>query len=654
MTRLLLALTVLLKALSAFAQPDPVKFGKYLPSELTDMQDTTNAGAIVLCDYDQVSFEYLYSGLKLIYEKHVRIKILSKEGYKWADVAIPYNSDDDVEIVSRIEALSAFKGPDGKIEKHELKNSDVIDEHVYSYHHVKKFSIPSVKEQCIIEYKYRITSKSYFDFKERYFQWEIPVKWSELRTYIPGFYVYAGAFKNPLPLEIEEVNDYRQFLSPSGSMSVNGAYSRYAAKNIPAFIEEPFIAARKDCLPRMLFQINEISAPGLNIHGFMGTWEKISGMLSENEQFGKVHVSGEIERTADNVVRGISSPFDKMVAIYRYVQKTMLWNTLYEMYVEKNLKKPFEQKSGTGAEINQMMIAMLRKVGLQAYPVIISTRNNGKVQGDYTIIRQFNHVIACVRIDSAEYLLDAIDPNVPFNHLPVNDINGSGLAINGEEPFWVSLDDPKASRRVTNCTFTIGADGKLSVESQVSDNRHYAANSRNELKSSDRESYLRKKFFSKMPDVKILSSEIKNSDSIAAPLNVTLKFETNSFSAADNDFIYLKPKLLFAVTENPFKTRIRMYPVDYNFLREETFVLNVTCPEGYEFSEIPKSIKLSLPGNSIQYVFASTVSGDKINIMTKLNINHVEFNPSEYPDLREIYNQIIAKEQEQIVLKKKR
>lgn len=75
-------------------------------------------------------------------------------------------------------------------------------------------------------------------------------------------------------------------------------------------------------------------------------------------------------------------------------------------------------------------------------------------------------------------------------------------------------------------------------------------------------------------------------------------------------------------------------------------------PEGYAVDEVPASKLMTLPENTARYVFNTTVNGDMITVTSMLSINKAIYTQLEYPNLREFYNQVVAKQAEQIILKK--
>jgi hypothetical protein len=70
--------------------------------------------------------------------------------------------------------------------------------------------------------------------------------------------------------------------------------------------------------------------------------------------------------------------------------------------------------------------------------------------------------------------------------------------------------------------------------------------------------------------------------------------------------------------------------------------------------EIPQAKVIALPANAGRFTYSITQAGNLINIVNSFQINKSIFSQAEYPNLREFYNQVVAKQTEQIVLKKKK
>jgi hypothetical protein len=67
------------------------KYGKVDEAELkmTQYELDTSAAAIVLSDFGYTKFSFGHE-MQVTTERHIRIKILKKSGYNWADFNIPF------------------------------------------------------------------------------------------------------------------------------------------------------------------------------------------------------------------------------------------------------------------------------------------------------------------------------------------------------------------------------------------------------------------------------------------------------------------------------------------------------------------------------------------------------------------------------------
>src|SRR6218665_802296 len=107
MKALLIGLAIVLSTTLSVAQKSPVKFGDIPLSDLkmTTYDKDTSAAVVILVDYGEAYLNVNTVAVTLNYERHVRIKILKKEGLEWADRQIQlYHSGSDEEKVIKLKA----------------------------------------------------------------------------------------------------------------------------------------------------------------------------------------------------------------------------------------------------------------------------------------------------------------------------------------------------------------------------------------------------------------------------------------------------------------------------------------------------------------------------------------------------------------------
>ena len=105
-------------------------------------------------------------------------------------------------------------------------------------------------------------------------------------------------------------------------------------------------------------------------------------------------------------------------------------------------------------------------------------------------------------------------------------------------------------------------------------------------------------------------------------------------------------------TINPFKAMERHYPVEMPYKIDETYVLNMDIPVGYQVDEMPKSARVKYNENEGIFEYLIQKGETNIQMRTRLKFNKAFFPTEEYSNLRDFFAFVVKKESEQIVFKK--
>lgn len=616
---------------------------------MKDMQMTSyaldsSASAVVLVDYGEAYITTNTAGASLKFERHVRIKILKKEGLGWADAMVPLHFNGSAEEkVSGLKA-SSYNLENGKIVETKMSKEGVFKEKFNTYMHLQKFTVPGVKEGSIVEYSYTVNSDFLQYFPNWQFQYSIPVQHSEYWAMIPEFFFFEKYMQGYVP-----VTNYEVKHKSMGQFQVEAHH--WTLKNVPAFKEEPYMTSETDYISRINFALSHVKWPNQPVQEIMGSWTKLNENLLESESFGRtITGNGFLKKQVEEITAGITEPLKKVEAIHDYVRKNLEWDGTKDYYADP-LKKVFEKKKGTAADINLALASMLEKAGIDVDMVLLSTRDHGFVRQSYPIARQFNYVVCLAFVDGKPIYLDATEKYLPINVLPERCLNGQGLGISKKRHGWVDLLTKTKSRTAISADLTLKEDGVLQGKLNFTRDGYDALRMRKDYVAKGEETYLKEVTKSRLWQIE--KSEFKDVND----LNVTPK-ENHELSIQEHatvagDVIYINPFVIAQLEANPFKIEKREYPVDFGSAIEKVYMCKLTLPEGYAVDELPQSRLMVLPGNAAKYVFNVTQSGNSIVITSNMQINKNLFTQEEYPNLREFYTQVVAKQAEQIVLKKK-
>ncbi|MDQ2657725.1 MAG: transglutaminase-like domain-containing protein, partial [Bacteroidota bacterium] len=423
------------------------------------------------------------------------------------------------------------------------------------------------------------------------------------------------------------------------------------ANDVPAFKPEPYMTSVNDYIAKINFELSFIKYPNQPIKKIMGSWSDINKTMSENENFAaQITGNGFLKKTVEEISGNMVSEEEKIAAITNYVKQNIAWDG-HERVYSSQFRKVLESKKGNSADINLLLGSMLEKAGIAVKPVLLSTRSNGLLRIAAPVVSQFNYVICLAKAGDKTYLLDATERLLPIGMLPQRCLNGKGFAVSKDGFEWVSLDTKMKTKSVTSVVFDLDPAGELTGTLKVDCNGYEALRNRKKYLLDGEAEYL--KDFIGSHAWNVTSTTIENAKEIHS--NFTQKHElvVNENMIVAGDVIYIDPFIYSGQKENPFKSEVRNYPVDFGSPMEDTFYLKLTLPDGYAIDELPESKIIAMPENAARYIYNVGLAGNVLTVTSMFHINKGMFTQLEYPYLREFYNQIVAKQAEQIVLKKK-
>lgn len=629
----------------SFAQKSPIKFGEIPLSDLKTgvyAKDST-AAAVILSDYGEAYITFTAVSAVLNFERHVRIKILSKDGFEWADVEVPlYHDGTDEERILKFKA-STFNLENGKMVETEVEKSGIFKEKFNRNINFQKFTFPNVKEGSILEYSYTVSSPFLFNFPNWQFQYSIPVQHSEYWALCPDFFFFEKYMQGYIAPTTYEVKN-----KTGSDFQVVGHH--WISKDVPAFIEEPFMTCEDDYVSKINMALSHINFPGEPVREIMGTWSKLNKLLLEDESFGKaITGSGFLKKKVEEITAGISDPEQKVKAIYNYVSQNIEWDGVKDKYAD-NLKKVFEDKKGTAADINLLFASMVEKANIPVEMVLISTRDHGFIRQQYPMESQLNYALCSVKIGDKTMLIDATDKYLPMGVLPKYCLNGQGLMISATNHGWIAIEPKVKGRTVVNADLALSDSGELTGKVTYSNEGYDAHQFRMEYFKKGETDYL--KDFLTGKNWQVNKTEFESIKEVEKAVRQNFSLTIAEHTTVAGDVIYLTPFVSNQVKENIFKLETRVYPVDFGFPIDRTYLCQITIPEGYSVDELPKPKVMVLPNGGGKLTYNIIQNGNKLSITSILVINKSLFVQNEYPLLREFYNQVVAKQAEQIVLKK--
>lgn len=647
-----------------------IKFGKVSKAELEEKfhpLDST-ADASYLLKKRKTYFDYSASdGFTVVTKYHERIKIYTKEGFKYATKQIRYYKPEsgDQEKVKSIKAYT-FSIEDGKIIKQKLSKKDIFTEQISKFTSQKKLTLPNIKKGTVIDIEYTLSSP-YYDIKTLNFQYNIPVKQLNYKIEVPEYFKFNKVSKGYYSItpKKSKKNKVITLNYKSRSWSKTNFHNSkinyfsnidsYIGNSIPAIKEdEPFVFNMSNYRGGLKYELSMTNflKTGGRIKYYSTTWENVCKTIYKSLNFGEeLEKNNYYKEDLSTLLKLTKNDSEKIVIILNYVKSKVKWNEYYDKYTNKGVKIAYKEGVGNSAEINLILTSMLRFAGINANPVLVSTKNNGIPL--FPTRKGYNYVISKVNFSDGKYiLLDATEKHSQPNILPFRSLNWYGREIlkNGTSKtvdlipsnhtkekniLHIKLDETGTIEGVLRRTF-------------IGHSALFYRKKNNVKKEEDIITSLEEKYNIEIDNFKSL-----NKEKTSKPVTESLKFNGEDFIEEINNKLYFSPLFFLATEENPFKSKKRNFPVDYGMPWEDTFSVVVTIPENYTLESFPENFAIGLPENMGVFKYQITVTGNKIKLSSVLQINASIITPEYYTALKEFYAQFIKKQAEKVVLIKK-
>lgn len=652
------------------------RFGKVSMEELkeTAYPEDADANAAILYLNQKTHYDYnQQKGFVQVTEVLKRIKIYNKDGFDWATEEVQLRDNGSSrEALTNLKAVT-YTLENGKMEETKLKKDGVFDEKNNKYWKTSKFTMPNIKEGCVVEFSYTITSP-YISIRDINLQESIPIKELDMYVRIPEYFNF-NKFVNPRATYIPKIKDYQvnrteQIHSKSRESSASNGFghtvrtnhssqkwefkenkTEIKLSNVPALKNEDYVSNLNTYRTKLIWEHAYSKDPGGKITNFSTTWEEVAKTIFDDSDFGaQLKISNYFQGDISALIKGATNVSEKIDLIFNFVKSRVKWNEYIGYTTDNGVRKAYSEGSGNVADINLMLTAMLRFANINANPMLVSTRSNGVPL--FPATGGFNYVVSAVELPNDVIILDATDQFATPNVLPVRAINWQGRVIRETgDSAWIDLT-PKETVK-SNYSLNVKLNNDLSIEGKVrSQLTSFAAkNFRSKYQNYNEEERLMDIEKDK-GEIEISNYVISDMEVIDKPIMYVYDYSLNNGIEQIGDKVFLTPMLFFAPQENPFKQDQREYPIDFIYSFNEKYQVNVMIPDGYALESLPESTVAQFNGASGEFKYVSQENGKMLQFVISLDLGQSFILPTEYADFKQFYQLMIEKQNEKIVLKK--
>lgn len=604
-----------------------------------------------------------------VVQHYDRIKILTKEGEKYANVDLPYfTTTEDSGFGGNDKTLDEIAGrtihADGTVipftGKPYLK---VIDKDKGVKFQEKVFTLPDVEVGSIIEYHYdtRIADTAY-EAPDWYVQGELYLK--------AAHYVWYPTDTELINQRQQPINTITWFpILPAGAQVqrsdiAHNTYSQgpiqyfeLSVKDVPPMVKEEYMPPIANYSYRVLFNYTAERTAA--------EWWKDEGKDWSKKMDAFADPNSELKSATKNVIAGATTDDEKLKKIYAAVMA--LDNTHYSREHEeredkaegegkvKNAADVLSHDRGNATQITQLYVGMARAAGMKAYFMLVPDRSKELFTPLWLNFRQFDDVIAIVDVDGKERFFDPGCRYCAYGHLAWEHTLVQGLrqTDKGTDFGKTDGDDYKVNRMTRVANLTMDEKGQITGTIKLTFAGAAAVKWRHAALTGDEESLkhaLRthlERMVQKSLEVKVDS--IENLKDYEQPLLVAYQVNGTIGTATGKRLIL--PSDLFESEAKPtFPDAQRVQPMYFEYPNWIEDALRVNLPHGFDVEAVPTEAKLTLP-NAEAYTLSVLPDGTGFTARRNHAQGELFWMPKDYDALRKFYAQFESKDQENVVLK---
>ncbi|MCC4214136.1 hypothetical protein [Leeuwenhoekiella parthenopeia] len=439
--------------------------------------------------------------------------------------------------------------------------------------------------------------------------------------------------------------------SRSARLSFSELVAVYEKEDVPALKEEIYVTNPRSYRMSVIYELVSTEFTRGNKKEYATTWDEVARTIFKDSRFGE-----RLERTRflkdvkEMIFQKQLSDAEKIDFILDHIKTRMTWDGEYTKYAEDELDEAYERGSGSVAEINLTLIALLKECGLEVYPVLLSSKQYGIPL--YPTLEGYNYVIAGVRNKGKVILLDATDKMSSPDILPNRVYNWTGRMVSFQGVSQeIDLFENIAPASTIFLKASISEEGiiegdykeRLSSLEALNFRHNYFSHDKSEWEEEEQEKYAVSE---------ILNYDLEGVDAFEAPIVRSFNFKVERGVDRVGNKIFVSPLGFLRLSENPFKSDSRQFPISFDYPFSKDITINMQLPKGYKVSSLPESTNLGLPDDSGTFFYSIAENNGMLQVMMRFKLKKHVIPVEYYESLKEFYKLRVDKENEKVVLEK--
>jgi hypothetical protein len=492
---------------------------------------------------------------------------------------------------------------------------------LYSEHKAKVFAMPGYCDRCVLDIAYDIRDEEPYLSDEFQFGRDVPV-----HTARYSYAINPVVFRLGLDVFYKCYN-FRLTPREEAYETPNGRIVQWTWElaDVSGFPDEDWIPPRETVIPWILLGSGEQGQTETDWKGWAKWYqETIADKLRPSRELREVFAALLGDTTTER--EKIQAVADRVGTDVRYVAVT-LEDGGWEPHEPREV---LQTKYGDCKDMSILTVAALQNAGIKAYPALLLTKDEGKIDKDLLVPR-FDHMIVYVEGCDSTWWLDPTVAPCPLGYLPYPDRGVEALVVKPDGFLWAQTPgvSPFGSTRSTRTLISLSPDGTMLANTVLKYEGDFAApmtRSLDQLSKGDLQAEIEDRAKSYLLGVNLSGCDVVSIRPSPPRVVLAAQYTKPSGAVCLGDRMALKLDFLspLALTFAEMGTaRERKYPLWFPYPWAEFDTVCVEGPSGWVPYGLPDDLRssagygscdisYSLAGNQVLVVRRFALSGDVI------------------------------------------
>lgn len=567
---------------------------------------------------------------------HVIEQILKDRGKNLAEIEIGYDS-----TYERVELEFARTITDaGNVLYAGKENIRDVSRYLNFplYSNAKAFivSMPMAEVGAFIEYKIKIYSSKLVDDDDFMFLYR-------LREDYP---IFKANYKLIVP-EDREVNF--KFFNEANAIGydLSASFEKQQGKKIYVWN----FSQIEPLIPEYNMPPASYVNPAVLISSF-SSWNEIYRWWRSLYQ-NKFALDRETLNFVSELINGSDSDFEKARKIYEFCAQDIRYVAVEygeSGYEPHSAQEVFVNRYGDCKDQAILITAMMRAVGLKAYPVLIPTRAVYPMSEDFPSIN-FNHVIAAVELDGSLVFVDPTAETTSFLDLPLSDQDRLTMVFLDNNWKFVTTPSLENNEIIYTMEVTLNQEESADIERTVTTRGFFSSAYRAYLRYTH-PSKIKEDIQRKTVEIssfsRLINYDIENADSLDKEPVLKYKFNTKKFLNPAGNLRVIPALNELHISHDIIGKEERDFPVDFEGVHHERANIRIILPDTLKVKYQPEYV--SLENKWFQFFSSYEVLPKMINFIQEFSLKVRFVPPQEYGEFKKELERVLYLLREEIIL----